>query len=160
METGFLKRAKAEPLLENPALLNAETLNEIYGPVETENIFVIRSMWTASCIFRLDGILIDSEDIQMRAWERVADTVGGRMPSERQVFKAMHVSPEEAVRTIFEWTGDEIEARGLADTFDQVCDYIDILYESTKDKPKVDRSGLCLSGLYCFHATSLRPEKS
>lgn len=85
METGFLKRAKAQPLYENPDLLNAEQLNEIYGPDERDNSFLLRSMWTASCVFRLDGILIDSADLQMRAWERVADAAGGRLPSMKQV---------------------------------------------------------------------------
>lgn len=35
-------------------------------------------MWTASCIFRLDGALIDSLDVHARVWERVADEMGGK----------------------------------------------------------------------------------
>lgn len=66
IDTGFLKREKAAPLYEDPSLLSADTLNEIFGPDEKENIFILRSMWTASCIFRLDGILVDSADLQVR----------------------------------------------------------------------------------------------
>jgi len=33
--------------------MTAEALNEIFAPDEKENIMLLRSMWTASCIFRL-----------------------------------------------------------------------------------------------------------
>jgi len=35
--------------------MTAEALNEIFAPDEKENIMLLRSMWTASCIFRLGG---------------------------------------------------------------------------------------------------------
>lgn len=34
-------------------------------------------MWTASCIFRLDGILVDSLDVHARVWERIAERING-----------------------------------------------------------------------------------
>lgn len=34
-------------------------------------------MWTASCIFRLDGILVDSLDVHARVWERIAEKIEG-----------------------------------------------------------------------------------
>lgn len=32
----------------------------------------------------------------------------------------MHMSPDVAIRTVFGWTDDDVEARSLAETFDQV----------------------------------------
>lgn len=119
IDTGFLKREKAAPLYEDASLLTAETLNEIFAPDEKENIFLLRSMWTASCIFRLDGILVDSADLQARAWEKVAESVDAPAPSMKQVFAAMHVAPEEAVGpAVFNWANDADEARAMAETFD------------------------------------------
>ena len=34
-------------------------------------------MWTASCVFRLDGILVDSLDVHARVWERIAEKING-----------------------------------------------------------------------------------
>ncbi len=47
-------------------------------PQQQENIMLLRSMWTASCIFRLDGILVDSLDVHARVWERVAQAIDGQ----------------------------------------------------------------------------------
>jgi len=33
--------------------MTPEALNDIFAPDEKENIMLLRSMWTASCIFRL-----------------------------------------------------------------------------------------------------------
>jgi hypothetical protein len=41
---------------------------------------VFRSMWSASCILRLDGILVDSMDVQARVWARVAEAAGKQAP--------------------------------------------------------------------------------
>jgi hypothetical protein len=35
--------------------MTAEALNDIFAPDEKENVMLLRSMWTASCIFRLGG---------------------------------------------------------------------------------------------------------
>ncbi|EWM23443.1 hypothetical protein Naga_100594g4 [Nannochloropsis gaditana] len=77
----ILCREKAAPLWEDPQLMTAEALNEIFAPDEKENIMLLRSMWTASCIFRLDGIFVDSLDLQARVWEQVAEGISGTPPS-------------------------------------------------------------------------------
>ena len=47
------QRERAAPLWEDPKLMTPEALNDIFAPDEKENIMLLRSMWTASCIFRL-----------------------------------------------------------------------------------------------------------
>ncbi|KAM3570417.1 hypothetical protein VYU27_007514 [Nannochloropsis oceanica] len=121
IDTGFLKRERAAPLWEDPALMTPEALNDIFAPDEKENIMLLRSMWTASCIFRLDGILVDSLDIQARIWETIAESISAPPPALSQVSRALHYSPEVAVHKVFDWTEDAEEAHRIAQIFDEVA---------------------------------------
>ncbi|TFJ80809.1 hypothetical protein NSK_007986 [Nannochloropsis salina CCMP1776] len=80
------------------SFMTAEALNDIFAPDEKENVMLLRSMWTASCIFRL-----------------------APFPSLSQVSLALHFAPEEAVRRVFDWTDDAEEAHRIAQSFDEVA---------------------------------------
>jgi beta-phosphoglucomutase-like phosphatase (HAD superfamily) len=65
-------------------------------------------------IFRLEGILINVNGLQMRAWTKVAEDFGFKIPSTEAIKQAAVSRPEVAVKEIFFWTEDFLECKKVA----------------------------------------------
>ena len=66
-------------------------------------------------IFRLEGVLVDTTGLQLRAWTKVAADLGYKAPSLDDVRRASVVRPEIAVREILFWTDDFLEIKKVAE---------------------------------------------
>jgi len=80
-----------------------------------------RSMFTAGCVFRLDGVLVDTFEQQCRIWEKTAEVAKAAPPPVKGVIKALHYSPEDAIKDIFKWTTSNDEAREWGLEFDRIA---------------------------------------
>jgi len=78
-------------------------------------------------ILRLEGTLVDTTEMQMEAWTKVADLYGFQPPLWEEVQRAQLILGDEAVRTIFFWTFDVMESRDIA------LSHYDALQEVFKD---------------------------
>ena len=65
-------------------------------------------------IFRLEGVIVDVDGLQIKAWTKVAEEFGLKRPTIDDVKLAAVTRPEAAVKDIFAWTDDFLECRNIA----------------------------------------------
>jgi len=65
-------------------------------------------------IFRLEGTLVDTTEMHMEAWTKVAEQHDFEPPSWEEVQGAQLVKADDAVRSIFFWSFDIMESRDIA----------------------------------------------
>lgn len=62
-----------------------------------------RTLETASCIFRLDGVLVDTLDLHEKVWKKIAEIQSLPVPTTKQVMQSLHMAPIVALNKVFEW---------------------------------------------------------
>ena len=65
-------------------------------------------------IFRLEGVILDVNGLQLQAWTKVAEEFGLKRPTIDDVKLAAVTRPETAVKDIFAWSDDFLECRNIA----------------------------------------------
>lgn len=65
-------------------------------------------------VFRLEGVLVSVDGLQLKAWKKVAEQYGYKAPMLEEVQRASVTRPEVAVKEIFFWTDDFLECRNVA----------------------------------------------
>jgi beta-phosphoglucomutase-like phosphatase (HAD superfamily) len=65
-------------------------------------------------IFRLEGVIVDVDGLQLQAWTKVAEEFGLKQPMIEDVKLAAVIRPETAVKDIFAWSDDFLECRSIA----------------------------------------------
>jgi beta-phosphoglucomutase-like phosphatase (HAD superfamily) len=102
-------------------------------------------------IFRLEGVLVDITELQMKAWSIVAANLGFKEPAYDDVKRAAVLPPNVAVREVFAWGNDvllirEVEAahrNALRAVFDEWQSEQGI---ATTRAPETDKSKLLAIG--------------
>ena len=77
------------------------------------------------------GSLIDTTNMQLIVWNKLAEKLGFREPYEEDVAKAQMMPPDQAIRNVFYWTNDMLESREMAlDHYDIMQEVFDEMLES------------------------------
>lgn len=126
--------ARRKDLLENTELTVAE-LNLLYEFDPLLRLSTINKPDSAfGAIFRFEGCLVDTTELQMQAWSNTAKMYQFRLPDREEVGRAMLMKPEVAVRDEFYWTTDILESREVAlthhdklqESFDEFMEQINV----------------------------------
>eukprot|EP00591_Stephanopyxis_turris_P018394 CAMPEP_0195540292 /NCGR_PEP_ID=MMETSP0794_2-20130614/50496_1 /TAXON_ID=515487 /ORGANISM="Stephanopyxis turris, Strain CCMP 815" /LENGTH=1135 /DNA_ID=CAMNT_0040674357 /DNA_START=409 /DNA_END=3816 /DNA_ORIENTATION=- len=106
-------------------------------------------------IFRLEGTLVDTTELQMEIWEKVAKEHGFEPPLREEVKLAQLMRPDAAVRNLFYWTTDIFESRDIAlshyDSLEET--FQDILSRIHNNKTNTDTA---INGDESTNATSIK----
>jgi len=110
----FLKRRTNE-LLESPIELRASELNDLFRPPPGlgRNAETIKPDSSFGAIIRLENALVSINEVQLRAWNKVAKDNNFQEVTIEEVAMAQTMSPEFAIRRVFYWTNDFLGCRNL-----------------------------------------------
>ncbi|EIE24734.1 HAD-like protein, partial [Coccomyxa subellipsoidea C-169] len=98
-----------------PRRLDVDTLNEelrIMGVARMR--LQINPDAAFGMIFDFEGVIADTKHMKRRAWQKIAQEEGLRVPSDEQLDKVADMRLERAIMEVFRWSQDWSRAKDLA----------------------------------------------